>query len=296
MSRGTVLIAGATGYLGRYLTLALRTAGWRVRVLVRDASKLAKDGPALSPPVEAHVNEVWKGDVTDPSTLRGSCTGVDVVVSTVSLMSDTGPLTWDDVDYRGNRNLLNEARAAGVDKMCYVSVYNADRMMDIPMVRAHEAFVVDLVASGLGYTVVRPTGYYSDMGTILDMAKRGRIYLLGNGRNSGNPIHGADLADFCVEKLDGESGCFDLGGPEMLTMEEIAMLAFRAIGQPARITRVPVPVASAGVSLYGLFNRKRADLGRFFVRSSSLDFRAPVYGGRRLADYFRQLLIHESHA
>ncbi len=289
MSRRTALVAGATGYLGRYLTLTLKEAGWRVRVLVRDASKLAEAGPALSPAVEAHVDEVWEGDVTEPATLRGSCNGADAVISTVSLMSDKGSLTWDDVDYRGNRNLLDEARTVGVQKMCYVSVFNADRMMEIPMVRAHEAFVVDLVASGLEYAVVRPTGYFSDMGAILDMAKRGRVFLLGSGRNAGNPIHGADLADFCVGKLDGESGFFDVGGPQTLTMEEIAMLAFRTVEQPDRITRVPLPLASLGVALYRSINRKRGDLGRFFVRSSSLDFQAPAFGVRRLADHFRQL-------
>ncbi len=285
----TVLVAGATGYLGRHLTHALQEAGWRVRVLVRDASKLAEPGPALAPTLEPHAHEVWEGDVTKPATLRGSCTGVDAVISTVSMMSDKGPLTWDDVDHQGNRNLLDEAQSAGVRKMCYVSVFNAERMLDIPMVRAHEAFVTDLVASGLNYTVIRPTGYFSDMGAILDMAKRGRIYLLGNGRNAGNPIHGADLAEFCISTLDGASGAFDVGGPETMTMEEIATLAFRVAERPARVTRIPLPVASVGVSLYSGINRKRADLARFFIRSSSMDFQAPPFGSRRLADHFREL-------
>lgn len=289
MSRRTVLVAGATGYLGRYLTIALKEAGWRVRALVRDASKLAEAGTALAPAVEAQVDEVWEGDVTKPATLRGSCKGAEVVISTVSLMSDTGPLTWHDVDYHGNRNLLDEARNAGVRKMCYVSVFNADWMMDIPMVRAHEAFVTDLVASGLEYTVTRPTGYFSDMGAILEMARRGRVYLLGTGRNAGNPIHGADLADFCVHTLDEESGSFDVGGPETLTMEEIAVLAFQTLQQPVRVTRIPLPLASVGVSLYGAVNRTRADLLRFFVRSGSMNFRAPSFGARRLVDHFREL-------
>jgi uncharacterized protein YbjT (DUF2867 family) len=290
VSRRTVLVAGATGYLGRYLTIALKEAGWRVRVLVRDASKLAEVGQALAPAVEAHVDEVWEGDVTQPATLRGSCNGAEVVISTVSLMSDRGPLTWHDVDYHGNRNLLNEVRRAGVRKMCYVSVFNADRMMDIPMVRAHEAFVTDLVASGLEYLVVRPTGYSSDMGAILEMARRGRVYLPGSGRNAGNPIHGADLADFCVGTLDGESGSFDVGGPETLTLEEIANLAFEVLQKPVRVIRIPLPLASFGVSLYGAVNRKRAGLFRFFLRSGSMSFGAPPLGTRRLEDHFREVL------
>jgi len=176
------------------------------RVLGRDAKKLAEEGPALAPAMKTHVDEVLEGDVTKPATHRGSCDGVDVVISTVSLMSDKGPLMWDDVDHLGKLILLDEARSAGVRKMGYVSVFNADRMIDIPMDHAHEAFATDLVASGLEYLIIRPTGYLSDMGAILDMAKRGRIFLLGNGRNAGNPIHGAELADFDISRLEGESG------------------------------------------------------------------------------------------
>lgn len=121
------------------------------------------------------------------------------------------------------------------------------------------------------------------------VSSRGSVFLLGDGRNAINPIHGADLADFCVNKLTEKSGFLELGGPETLTTEEIAELAFRALEQPSRITRVPLRLASVGMLLYRLVNPKRADLGRFFVRSSSLDFQAPTYGLHRLADYFKQL-------
>jgi hypothetical protein len=74
-----------------------------------------------------------------------------------------------------------------------------------------------------------------------------------------------------------------------MTMEETAVLAFRTLQQPVRITKVPLPIASAGVSLYRMINRKRADLGLFFVRSGSLHFHAPSFGTHRLANDFRNL-------
>lgn len=290
ISRGKALVAGATGYLGRYLVVALKESGWRVRVLVRSSASLSNPGPALAPVVTDYVDEIREGDVTKPETLDGLCSGIDVAISTVSLMSDSGPMTWDDVDFRGNRNLLREAIAAGVGKMGYVSVFNAERMLDIPMVTAHEAFVNELVASGLEYLVVRPTAYFSDMGAILEMARSGRVFLPGTGGNPVNPIHGADLAEFCVGKLLQQgSGSFSVGGPQTLTPEQIAGLAFRELGMRPRITRVPVWTATAALALYRLINRKAADLAKFFVGSGALDFQAPAFGTRRLADHFRAI-------
>ena len=51
---------------------------------------------------------------------------------------------------------------------------------------------------------MRPSGYFSDMGAVLDMAKRGRVLLVGQGHNRFNPIHGRDLAEVCVDASEGE--------------------------------------------------------------------------------------------
>ena len=55
-----------------------------------------------------------------------------------------------------------------------------------------------LQASGLSHPIIRPTGYFSDMGEYFPMAKSGRAYLVGDGQKRLNPIHGADLFDFFV--------------------------------------------------------------------------------------------------
>jgi uncharacterized protein YbjT (DUF2867 family) len=75
-----------------------------------------------------------------------------------------------------------------------VSVFNGPNLRHLDIVRAHEDFVDVLKASGLDYSVIRPTGFFSDMSEFYKMARRGRVYLLGRGNNRVNPIHGADLA------------------------------------------------------------------------------------------------------
>lgn len=288
MTGPVVVVAGATGYLGRYLVSELAARGYRVRALVRDPAGLGQAGAALAPPVGELVSETWTADLTQPESLAGIAAGAEAVCSTVSLMGDKSRHSWHEVDYLGNLNLLREAQASGVRRFLYLSSFKADRMLDIPMVRAHEDFARELAASDLLYSVVRPTGYFSDLSTYLKMARSGRAYLLGNGSAQLNPIHGADLARVCAEALE-TGGQIDVGGPEVLTQRRMAELAFESLGMKPRVTAIPLPLARAALALVGLVRPKTAALGRFFVAGAATDLVAPVAGHRRLGDFFAEL-------
>jgi uncharacterized protein YbjT (DUF2867 family) len=282
-----ILVAGATGYLGRYVVKCLKRDGWFVRVLVRSEQKLGEAGQGLAPVIHNDVDEIVVGDVTRPDTLRGVANGMSAVFSSVSLMAQTGPLTWHDVDYLGNLNILQEAQRAGVQKFVYVSLFNAEQMLDIPIVKAHEDFATELTESSIDYTIVRPTGYFSDLGAFLSMAQAGRVYLLGNGRTRINPIHGADLARICVDAFDSNKHEIDAGGPEVLTQRDIAETAFAVLGKTTRTTTIPEWLARSAIRIVYPFQRSRADLWRFFVSSATLDNVAPTFGKRRLIDHYR---------
>jgi uncharacterized protein YbjT (DUF2867 family) len=286
----TVLIAGATGYLGRYTVHAFKRAGYRVRVLARSERKLAQPGPALSPAIADAVDKIHIGDVTQPDTLCGAADGVDVVFSSISLMGAKTTLTWQDVDYQGNVNILHEAQAANVEKFVFISVYNADKLMHVPIVKAHEDFAAALAQSGLTYTVLRPTGFFSDMGAFLDMAQSGRVYLLGDGSQRINPIHGADLAQASVDAVTSNATDINIGGPQTFTWDELAAVALDVAGKPPRISHLPLSLAHTGVNLLRLFRRQQAALVDFFVSSAALDSAAPPTGTHKLADHYQAIL------
>ena len=284
-----VLVAGATGYLGRFAVQEFKRRGHWVRALARNPERLAEPGPFLAPAVQDQIDDLFVGQVTQPETLAGLCESIDVVFSSVGLTRQKDGLTFQDVDYQGNKNILDRALEASVAKFVYVSVYNAHLMEHLAIVRAHEDFVRALRASGMPYTILRPTGYFSDIGEYFQMARSGRAYLIGDGTKHLNPIHGADLACVCSEAI-GDCGVeVPAGGPLVYSQNEIAKLAFSILGKPPRITHIPAPLASAAIRAMRLFNPHGADLFDFFATAGQVENVAPCHGTHTLDEYFLEL-------
>jgi uncharacterized protein YbjT (DUF2867 family) len=281
MNTRRVLVAGATGYVGRFVAKEFKSRGHYVRALARSPHKLDD--------MRDELDEIVPGEVTDPESIKDVCDGMEVVFSSVGITKQKGKLTWKDVDFQGNKNLLDVARRAGVKKFIYVSVFNGPKLRHLEIVKAHEDFVDVLKASGMDYAVLRPTGFFSDMTEFYKMAARGRVYLFGRGENRVNPIHGADLAVTCVDAVDGERQEIDVGGPEIFTFSEIAELALRIQGKPARISSVPPFVVKAIGSVIRVFNRHRGELLAFMMTAMTSDVVAPCTGTHKLEAHFGDL-------
>ena len=284
-----MLVAGASGYLGRYVATEFSERGYEVRALVRNREKIASTGPNLEPPVLDKIDEYFIGDAVDPASLKDSCKGIDIVFSCMGLTKPQHGVTSEQVDHLGNKALLDDALAHGVRKFIYISVFNADRMMEVEMVSAHERFVDDLKASGIDFTVIRPTAFFSDMGMFFNMARSGHLFLFGDGANRFNPIHGADLAKVCVDAVENEKREIDVGGPEIFTYDETNLMAFEALGKNPWITHVPLWVGDAVLFVTGLFNKPLAGVLGFALSVSRIDNVAPATGTRKLADFFREM-------
>lgn len=283
------MVAGATGYLGRFVVREFTKRGYWVRALSRNPVKLEQTGPYLEPAVLDQTNEVFIGQVTKPVSLHHLCDDIDIVFSSIGITVQKDKLTFRDVDYQGNKNILNIARAKSVRKFIYVSVFNAHTYEHLEIVKAHEDFVRELKESGLDYAVIRPTGFFKDMSEFLRMAKSGRVYLIGNGKNKINPIHGADLAKVCVDAVTGKEHEIPVGGPVIYSIKEIAELAFSILGKKPKITRIPPWLAKSAVIAISPFNKQMSDLAEFFIAASQSDGVAPATGSYALEGYYQEL-------
>lgn len=277
-----VLVAGATGYLGGYVARAFKEKGYWVRALARSRAKAQS--------LSTCTDDLYQGEITRPQTLSRVCDGIDVVFSSIGITRQKDRLTYRQVDFQGNMNLLEAAISAGVRKFLYVSIFGASRMEHLAIVKAHEDFAREPKASGMQYVIIRPTGYFSDIGEFLTMAKSGRVFLTGPGDNRMNPIHGADLAQVCVEAASGPQGEINAGGPQVLSYRDIALTAFSVLGKPPRIYCIPPWVARASASVVKAI---RPDLGEklaFFATAGVLELVAPCFGTHTVREYFESLL------
>lgn len=285
-----VLIAGATGYLGKFTVRAFKQQGYYVRALTRSEARLSAPGPFTAPALtNEDADDIFVGELTQPETLDGMLDGIDMVFSSVGISRQRDGLTFEQVDYQCNRTLVELSRAAGVKRFIYVSMQGAENIMDLAITQAHEKVVDLLKNSGLEYRIVRPCGYFSDMGALYDMAKRGRVFLVGEGLNLMSPIHGRDLAQACVEIAEGDELEAEVGGPETMTQLDAAKLAFEVVGNPPRITVVPMWLARGLVKVIGLLSSQFGDLADFIVTAGEIDGVGPVRGTMTLRSYFEEL-------
>ena len=304
MKHKSVLVAGATGYLGQYLVQEFIKRKYNVRILIRKESQ--KEIFA-----EMHdVIDFFVGEITNPNSLSGCCVNIDWVVSTVGITRQKDGLTYMDVDYQGNSNLLNEAKlqassltsSSGVELFLYVSAIGGDKLRQLKIFEAKERFVDELKESGIKHTIVmRPNGFFSDMRDFLDMAKGGAVYLFGHGEYQFNPIHGTDLANVCVDTMiqnssrsanaDGVSHKeLSVGGPDMFTLNEVAILALKAWGKdPPRIIHVPHWIRKFIMWTMRTFTSSTT-YGpiEFFLTMMAMDSKADMFGTHHLYDFFTE--------
>lgn len=279
-----ILLAGSTGYLGSYIAKELQKRSCFFRVIARNPEKLKQN--------DIEANEVLKAELTDPEAISECCKGIDVVISTVGITRQKDGLTYMDVDYQANMNLLKEAKKSGVKKFIYVSVLNGEKLRNLKICDAKEMFVEQLKKSGVDYCIVRPNGFFSDMSEFFNMAKRGRVYLFGNGELRANPIHGEDLATVCVDAIDKPDKEVEIGGPETLTQNNIALIAFDILGNKPKITHIPDWVRVTILKLVRLFTGSRVyGPVEFFMTVMSMNMLAPEYGKHTLKEYFTNLNI-----
>jgi uncharacterized protein YbjT (DUF2867 family) len=280
---GTIVVAGATGTVGREVVRALKARGQRVRGLVRDMGK--------SKTLEA--DEIRAADALQAGSLVGAFDGATHAFSAVGASVSTDPragrASYLDVDVPAHRNLIAAASRAGVRRFVYVSAFTAPERRDVAYLRAH-AEVEDLLRrSGMRYGIARPTGFFSAFAEYLDFAAKGSVPEIGNGSTRTNPIHPAELAEICADLIRSDQNeTRDVGGPEVLTRHRILELAFEAVGKPVRVRRVPVGVARVASALAHPLHPRLSELGQFLAAINEMNMVAPAFGRRTLAEYFRE--------
>jgi len=276
-----LVIAGATGSVGRALITVAREAGVRTRAIGRDPARLTRCGSDESSAV----------DFDDAASLRACVQPGDAVFSALGASASPSPLMgWGgyySVDTRCNLALLAAAKAAGAARFQYVSLAFGRELRRYQFADAHERVVDAVIESGLPYTILRPTGIFSTFRRLWGFARLGLFPVPGKLDARSNPIHEADIAAQALAALAGPSRELELGGPEVLTRREMGEILMRAAGRPGgRCVRSPTWFHLGAAALLGLISPRVWHMLRFYLAISEFDNVVPAVGQRRLADYY----------
>ncbi len=280
------MLLGATGTIGQATLRALLQRGHQVVCFVRPRAGVGGRRSAAATERLLAGATVRFGEVGDPASLAryGFCgERFDALVS--CLASRTGAPTdaWA-IDHRAHVQALAAARQAGVRQMVLLSAICVQKPL-LAFQQAKLAFEQALMASGLDYSIVRPTAFFKSLSGQIDRVQRGKPFLVfGDGRLTAcKPISDDDLARYladCLQLPERRNRILPIGGPgEAITPRQQGELLFAALGRTPRFKQVPVGLLDAVIAVLATLGRwwpgladkaELARIGRYYATESML--------------------------
>jgi NADH dehydrogenase len=252
-----VLVIGGTGFIGQHLCRELDDRGHQVTALSRN-------------PGEADLPESvegYAGDVTDYESIEAAFEGRDAVVHLVALSPLFKPKGGRDAYQRvivgGTRNALDAAEEHDVGRFVFMSGLGADPDARTAYLRTKGVAEDEVMASDRDWVVFRPSVVFGDGGEFVSFTKEMKSYFAPGlpfypfpkgGKTPFQPIWVGDLVPMLAEAVETDAHvgeAYDIGGPEVLTLADVARMAFRADGKTVRIVPVPLALAQVGLTLMG---------------------------------------------
>jgi dihydroflavonol-4-reductase len=261
----TILVTGATGFIGEALTRRLAAAGDRVRVLARQPGKVAEAG--------LPVAEVVEGDITDVAAVDRAVAGADLVYAIAGTFREPSlsDERYREVNVGAVALMMEAARRHGVRRVVHCSTVGihgnvtGEPASEATPIQPEGIYEVtkaegDQLAlshsrDGLEVVVIRPAPVYGQGDTrlvkLFKLAGRDRVVLLGDGQPHYHMVHIDDLVEAfrlagTAPDIAGEA--FIIGGAELPTLEDLVRRIGRILDHPdQKLVKLPAgPMLLAG--------------------------------------------------
>lgn len=304
-----VLMVGATGTIGRATVLALLERGHEVVCFVRTPSS------SLPASVTVRVGDVTRSSSIVNDGFRGE--SFDAVISCMASRSGAPRDAWA-IDHRAHIDLLHAAQAAGVRQFVLLSAICVQKPK-LAFQHAKLAFEQALIASGMTWSIVRPTAYFKSISGQVERVKKGKPFLLfGDGTLTAcKPVSDRDLGEYIADCLHDPSrynSLLPIGGPgDAITPREQGDYLFSLLEREPKFKHVPVALLDVIIAVLTTLGRvipplaakaEFARIGRYYATESMLVWdtaaqrydadATPSTGSDTLFDYYAELVRGES--
>lgn len=234
-----IFIAGGSGLLGTQVTQLLTAHGHAVRVLTRD--------PERARHLEGDYVEIVRGSVQDPDAVARAVAGAQIVISAIHGFAGSGASNPTTVDLHGNRALIQAAKAQGVERFILLSIHGATLDHPIEMFRMKRRAEEALQASGIPWTIIRPTAYMETWTKLVGepLVTTGKTRIFGRGENPINFVSASDVAQYVTLAAEDSAmtvQSLEVGGPENLTMRQMVETIQRVTKITGTVSPVPLPM------------------------------------------------------
>lgn len=240
-----ILVSGGTGFVGSGIVRELLRRGERVAVLGRRAAKITEQ---FGGDVEAR-----EGDVREPETLAAAMSGIDIVINAVqfpgSPIENRGKgFTFEEIDLKGTRHQVDAAKTAGLQRFVYMSGVGAAKDAEKHWFRYKWEAEHYLQNSGLEWAIVRPTWVFGPGDVSLNrFLGFGKILpfipMFGSGAQDMQPVFVDDVARAAADaalKPDAANMLFEIGGPDVMSMNDVVKTALDVQGKKRPLLHQPV--------------------------------------------------------
>lgn len=258
-----VTIYGGSGFLGRYIARRLAQQGWRIRVAVRHPNEAMH----VKPYGAVGQVEPVLCNIRDDASVRDMMQGADVVVNCVGTFDKTGRNSFDAVQHEGAGRVAKIAAEMGVSRLVHVSSIGADAGAKSEYSRSKALGEAAVLGHFPSAVILRPSvmfgtedGFFNRFAA---MTRWGPVLPLVGGSTAFQPVFVDDVAKAAVMAVEGEteSGVYELGGPEVRTLDALIKQMLSTINRRRLVINLPFWIG--GIMGFSLDMTQKISLGIF---------------------------------
>jgi NADH dehydrogenase len=249
-------IFGGSGFVGRHVVRALVKQGWRVRVAVRRPD-LAGHLQPLGSVGQIHA---FQANLRYPRSVEAAVQGADVVVNLVGIMTESGRQRYQSVQAEGPRVVARAAAAVGARQFVHVSALGAAADSPSHYAESKARGEAAALAAFPSAVIMRPSAIFGQEDKFFNQfAMLARMLpvlpLIGGGETRFQPVYVGDVAAAIALAIEGKAApgaTYELGGPRVMSLEEIFAYVLATTGRSRPLMRVPFALAEVLGTALGL--------------------------------------------